>query len=442
MKLMPRHLALLSAAIGSLATLGCGQAPQPRFQLNMVRMVTSEVNDQSQQEIANVLAALFGTPDEPYAPAETGLDPTRLKLAAGAAWRRDDGVGHGLYRRHCVHCHGISGDGRGPTALFLNPYPRDYRLGKFKFKSTTLAARPTDADLTRVLHNGVPGTSMPAFSTLPPSEVESLVEYVKYLAMRGEMETRLAAYVASELGEVEEEDANGDPILVDGKPKMKHLALDPAGNAEHAAIIKEELDGIVVAWQEAADSIVQPKEEEIPVDNRSPQELAASIAAGRELFYNARGNCFSCHGPTGLGDGQQTDFDDWAAEQKGVVDGITQLADSIAKAEEGELDEDGETRVEEDRQQLARLQAVAETFYPLRNAIPRNLRKGVYRGGRRRIDLFHRFHQGIAGTKMPGLASTLTEAELWNIVDYVLSLPYEPTSAPQSALMLNPKEIN
>jgi mono/diheme cytochrome c family protein len=43
---------------------------------------------------------------------------------------------------------------------------------------------------------------------------------------------------------------------------------------------------------------------------------------------------------------------------------------------------------------------------------------------------------------MPGVASTLTEKELWNIVDYVLSLPYEPASAPQPPLRVNPKEIN
>ena len=40
----------------------------------------------------------------------------------------------GLYRQHCVHCHGITGDGAGPTAQFLMPYPRDFRTGEFKFK--------------------------------------------------------------------------------------------------------------------------------------------------------------------------------------------------------------------------------------------------------------------------------------------------------------------
>ena len=49
-------------------------------------------------------------------------------------WRLKDG--RNLYMQHCLHCHGVSGDGAGPTAKFLNPRPRDYRQGIFKFKST------------------------------------------------------------------------------------------------------------------------------------------------------------------------------------------------------------------------------------------------------------------------------------------------------------------
>src|SRR5262249_25106475 len=35
--------------------------------------------------------------------------------------------GYGVYRRNCLHCHGVSGAGDGPTAPFLYPTPRDYR---------------------------------------------------------------------------------------------------------------------------------------------------------------------------------------------------------------------------------------------------------------------------------------------------------------------------
>ena len=76
---------------------------------------------------------------------------------------------------------------------------------------------------------------------------------------------------------------------------------------------------------------------------------------------------------------------------------------------------------------------------PPRNAIPRNLRDGHrIRGGRRPIDVFWRISAGIAGTPMPasgpaapGGQGTLTEQEMWQIVDYVHSLPFEPASQPQ-----------
>jgi len=142
-----------------LLAVGCQRAQPPEFRLNMVQAVSEETptSPEYQQEIADVLGALFGTPDEPYAPPEAGLDLGQLRMAAGPAWSDEKGYNHGLYRKHCVHCHGVTGDGRGPTARFLNPYPRDYRPAVYKFKSTYNPLRPTDEDLIRVLVNGVPG---------------------------------------------------------------------------------------------------------------------------------------------------------------------------------------------------------------------------------------------------------------------------------------------
>src|SRR5262245_64133913 len=33
--------------------------------------------------------------------------------------------GSRLYRKQCLHCHGVSGDGKGPTGPWVNPSPRD-----------------------------------------------------------------------------------------------------------------------------------------------------------------------------------------------------------------------------------------------------------------------------------------------------------------------------
>jgi hypothetical protein len=62
---------------------------------------------------------------------------------------------------------------------------------------------------------------------------------------------------------------------------------------------------------------------------------------------------------------------------------------------------------------------------------------GIYRGGRRPLDIFRRIHQGIAGTPMPAAGrdeknptGALKPEEIWNLVDYVRSLPFEDASEP------------
>ncbi len=120
---------LSMAALAALA--GCVEAESepPKFRLDMMQVSTNQLVPAHPQAVANILDAMFGTPDEPFALPETGLDLRKLKMAAGPTWSDERGAKHGLYRRHCAHCHGISGGGDGPTASILNPYPRDYRPG-------------------------------------------------------------------------------------------------------------------------------------------------------------------------------------------------------------------------------------------------------------------------------------------------------------------------
>jgi len=106
--------------------------------------------------------------------------------------------GRSLYQRHCSHCHGTSGDGNGPTAQYLYPRPRDYRHGVFKFTTTNDQSKASREDLARILKQGIAGTYMPSFLLLPDSEIHSLVEYVRFLAMRGEFERRLVNELASD----------------------------------------------------------------------------------------------------------------------------------------------------------------------------------------------------------------------------------------------------
>jgi mono/diheme cytochrome c family protein len=408
------------------AAAGCAESSPPPFRLDMTKMVARQISPENQQAIANILGAMFGTPDEPFALSETGLDQRKLTMAAGPVWGNRPGVKRGLYRNHCAHCHGISGDGQGPTASILNPYPRDYRSGVFKFKSTYTASEPTTDDLRAVVHNGIPGTAMPSFALLPPDEVNALVEYVKYLSMRGQMETALANFVADELDEGETLDPENDPEL-------------------REIIVGDLLGEVVTVWSDATEQIIVPAADTLPADNRSPEELSASVDAGRELFYGTRANCIQCHGPTGLGDGQQTDYDNWSKANREFIDGTTALVDQIKSQNQSLAELTGEERdaaadeLARMQRELTERQALIAHMLPPRNAIPRNLRDNIYRGGRRPLDLFWRISAGIAGTPMPaagpaspGAQSTLTEQEIWQIVDYVQSLPFEPASRPRT----------
>lgn len=405
------------------AVAGC-TSEEARFRLNMMHLVDNEIQPENQQAIADTLAALFGTPDAPRAPAGSGLDAKKLDLASGPVWSDQRGVKHGLYREHCAHCHGISGDGRGPTALFLKPYPRDYRRGLFKFKSTARAAKPSEDDLRRILVHGIRGTAMPSFKLLPEDELDALVEYVKYLSMRGEMERELVSLINLDL---DLDEQTGMPVT-----------LDPLGNPDHAAMVQERFAMVAEAWQDTAAAIVRPEPDSIPPDDRTLEEIAESVAKGRELFAG-KADCLKCHGPTALGDGGQIDWNDWNKPVKEFIDKTDSM---IAQADELEESESAEDQQEAARmwEQIEQRLAVQETLFPVRTIEPRNLRAGVYRGGRRPIDLFWRIHEGINGTPMPGGSSSLTQEQIWQIVDYIRSLPYEPASRPQRELAENVRQ--
>jgi len=405
LQVLPLVMLLLAVSLS-----GCGRTPTPEFRLNMVAIAEAQLPLDQQQEIANILLAMFGTPDKPEVLVESGLDMKKLQTAAGAVASDEFGRETGLYRRHCAHCHGTTGDGQGPTALVLNPYPRDYRQGKFKFKSTERAAKPTHYDMEAILRLGVQGTAMPSFDLLPAPQIDALVEYVKYLSIRGQVEIALVQAMA-DLGEGEKLDTS------------------------RAVLIDEILKPIVESWATASESIIQPADP--PSKDRTPEEIAQSVDAGRTLFYGATANCVKCHGPSALGDGQATDQDDW---NKQVIELTKRVTEQEASLAEDELPAEERAKLQ---QQVAFNHAVLENdSLPPRNIQPRNLRQGIYRGGRRPLDLYRRIYAGINGAPMPETKQTLKPDQIWNLVDYVLSLPYEPISQPPRQRQLRISQVS
>ncbi len=372
---MARAVVILAA----LSAGGCRTSDPPGFRVNLENRERDEMGLMQREAVAETMEELFGTPDEPSVPEGVDLDLALLGMAAGPLGRFEDDRGRpirqrGLYRQHCAVCHGISGDGAGPAASVLEPYPRDFRNGLFKYTSTIAGTKPTTADLERTLLRGIPGTAMPSFAQLDPREIQALVEYVKYLSIRGETELYLIEQVVSEyfvvpLGTFEEEE------LGEYAATMTWAWTLPEQNPEEYRV-------------------APPK----PPPTNTPQQLAASIARGRTIYASEEAQCVKCHGPEGAGDGEETElYDDWNKPKVGVTP--------------------------EQTEELARLFTL-----PLQRLRARNFREGTFRGGNRPEDVYLRVHIGLNGTPMagvgprPGVVGALTPEEIWHVVHYVRSL--------------------
>ena len=401
------HLALVTVVVSLPMFIGCG-ADAPTFSSNKiytakVERETEPLFEDAGQDVANVIGALFGTPDAPHmldsadlAISEV-LSIDNIDVAAGPITKDNFGTGQGLYRQHCVHCHGVTGDGRGPTASFLNPYPRDFRPGRFKFKSTPIGSKPSDEDLTRIISDGIEGTAMPAFgAALKAGEIKAIADYVRYLSIRGETERKLIDFQANE-SSYEDGDAEAN--------KAARAEL------EDYEFLTDLLGEVLDSWRTAGEEATEVEERPAVYDRWSDEfdadELAASVLRGKQHYFGA-GICYQCHGESQLGDGNRTDYDFWTKE---YYDWVTFKG------------------TDEYYERLAEYKKLGGL--PLRNIIPRNLRRGVYRGGRRPLDIYWRIKNGIDGGPMPAANATLIKDEdVWDIVNYVLALPFEAMSRP------------
>ena len=337
----------------TLAQLGSGTAAKPGSGKSAAMY---EAAAPIAETVTKALLEGFGTPEKP---AIAGADETR-----NAAILR----GSRLYRVNCMYCHGMNGDGAGPSATLYEPRPRDYRRGAFKWKSTLANSKPRRSDLRRTLSEGISGTAMPPFKLLPADQLDDLVEYVAFLSQRGETEFNLL-YKAQQ-DAPEKPDELTEFLKEDWPQSMKEQFARVANGWNDAALAKELVP--------ISGTRVEPRSDDDP-------DFDASVSRGRELFLGA-GGCVKCHGLDGKGGSRELKPDD-----------------------ELNFDQWGQ---------------------PTR---PRNLKEGVFRGGRAPVDLFRRIHQGIAPSKMPASEKALKPEQIWDLVNFLRTLPYRSDLLPPAA---------
>jgi mono/diheme cytochrome c family protein len=238
------------------------------------RLNPADLPPGDRQQLQDSLAKVFGTPANPKVDADAELvaflrlEPERLK------------EGSRVYRHQCLHCHGLTGDGRGPTAPWVNPHPRDYRIGRFKFTSSAQdegERKPRRADLLNILRNGIEGTSMPAFGILPDDQLDALASYVIHLSLRGETEIFLMSAILN----------------------------------KESMTLEEVLPVLGGRWREAEAKAIQPG----PMPAMTPAQRRDSAARGMKLFLSkGDAGCIGCH--IDFGRKHNLSYDAWGTINK------------------------------------------------------------------------------------------------------------------------------
>lgn len=287
-------------AVGWVALAGCSPPEQLKYSPRTdIKGQAVEIPEKHSEQIAKYLDQYFGPPLNPrlMMPAPAAAEGEAAASAESSDGGNAEGetpaakpdvklvdavdrqvLRHGarVYREQCQGCHGVTGDGKGPAAAHLNPPPRDYRLGRYKFSSTPRGTKPRREDLERVIRRGAKGTSMPAFRWMSDGDMGAVIEYVKLLSNRGELELLLIYDSQQELTDDED--------------------YDPAAVGAH-------LQDILASWDAAKSQVV------LPLTVR-PAYDEASIKAGAQAFVKLE--CIKCHGKDGRGNKKfNVGADDW-----------------------------------------------------------------------------------------------------------------------------------
>jgi mono/diheme cytochrome c family protein len=104
---------------------------------------------------------------------------TPAAFAAG-----DAAAGKKLFDTYCFTCHGLDGKGDGPAGAALNPPPRNFVEGHFKFDANKDGKVGEDADLALVIKNGAAAyggnpAMAPWGSQFSDQQIQDLIAYIR-----------------------------------------------------------------------------------------------------------------------------------------------------------------------------------------------------------------------------------------------------------------------
>ncbi|MCR9117391.1 MAG: cytochrome c, partial [bacterium] len=260
---LPLRSLTFSVALAALAA-GCTRAPDLVYSTSEL---TEKLPSAHTTQIETELGLYFGSPVDPRLSIvadeqpESEDDEEEVELLLEDVIDRDQ-LAHGasVFNRRCAGCHGITGDGNGEAAPFLQPKPRDYRRGTFKFTSTPFGAKPRRSDLIQIIRKGAKGTSMPSFKFLPDEDLAAVSDYVIMLSYRGELEMKVSQIAEFDYEEDEEIDKED---------------------------FTDMLEDIHKSWERAKFKAVLPV-------SAQPKMTDETILAGRKAFLSK--GCSQCHG--------------------------------------------------------------------------------------------------------------------------------------------------
>lgn len=264
---MSRETFLVAMLILTAPAATADQSPARKSLEDTLRKMPESVRS----AIEDLIEEKFGKEQLVFAadvPVDFGAADETNEKAFGWKLRR----GQEFYQEKCLRCHGAFGDGNGIDANGLTPAPRDLqKMGVIRWQEVRHTEKPSSHDISETIRLGLPGTEMKP-ADLPPEDRLLVAEYVRWLAIRGEVRER----------------------------SIRELSALTNDDKLHLSKIEQDIDDIYrrvcKTWSEQPTAVIN-----IPADRPSSPE---SVARGRKLYISEY--CVKCHGDSGHGDGEVT----------------------------------------------------------------------------------------------------------------------------------------